>query len=121
MYNFHDRNESAACEKKEEKTISSGLRGRRVFFMRGGEEFRRRERECVCVWTSLARFHPRRTSRCSFHAHFINSNLSSAENWIRLIPTIDARLRPGPSTSMRMMHDCIEPPEWNETLDCFTS
>lgn len=50
MYNFHDRNESAACEKKEEKTISSGLRGRRVFFMRGGEEFRRRERESVCVY-----------------------------------------------------------------------
>lgn len=61
------------------------------FFMRGGEESRRREGERE--WTSLARLHPPRT-RVAFHAHFINSNLSSAENWIRLIRTIDARLRP---------------------------
>ena len=54
MYNFHDRNESAACEKKEEKTISSGLRGRRVFFYaRGWRVSKERKREnmfvCVCV------------------------------------------------------------------------
>lgn len=83
-----------ACEKKEEKTISSGLRGGvhgALFYARGWRvpQERGRERE----WTSLARLHPPRT-RVAFHAHFINSNLSSAENWIRLIRTIDARLRP---------------------------
>lgn len=36
---------------------------------------------------------PSKNSRTAFHAHFINSNLSSAENWIRLIPAIDAALR----------------------------
>lgn len=36
---------------------------------------------------------PSKDSRAAFHAHFINSNLSPAENWIRLIPAIDAALR----------------------------
>lgn len=59
MYNFHDRNESAACEKKEEKTISSGLRGRRVFFYaRGWRVSKERKREyvcmCVCVYGTLS-------------------------------------------------------------------
>lgn len=87
-------------KKRRKKLLVPVCEGEGCFFMRGGEESRKREREricvcvCVCVWNSLPRFHPRRTSRCSFHAHFINSNLSSAENWIRLIPTIDARLRP---------------------------
>lgn len=36
---------------------------------------------------------PSKELRAAFHAHFINSNLSPAENWIRLIPVIDAGLR----------------------------
>lgn len=89
----------AACEKMEKKTISSGVRGgvhwRRgnTFLYTGGRGWRvskKRRRE----WTSLAKLSPSERPRVAFHAHFINSNLSSAENWIRLIRTIDARLRP---------------------------
>lgn len=90
-------------KKRRKKLLVPVCEGEGCFFMRGGEAG---EKEKESVWTSLARFHPRRTSRCSFHAHFINSNLSSAENWIRLIPTIDARLRPRIQGQVRRWEWC---------------
>ncbi|XP_073968158.1 uncharacterized protein [Bombus fervidus] len=54
-------------------------------------------------------------------------NLEGYHNEIKLDPTNpDDRCSttstyPERTTSMRMMHDSIEPPEWEETLDCFPS
>lgn len=110
--------------KRRKKLLVPVLRGGAPFFIYNGGGEDRHEFPWLEVDVDLPRkVSPSKDSRVAFHAHFINSNLSSAENWIRLIPTIDARLRSRiqNGTSMRVMHDCIGAPGWKGMLDCFPS
>ncbi|KYN05071.1 hypothetical protein ALC62_04059, partial [Cyphomyrmex costatus] len=77
-----------------EKTISSGREGEeeRERFARVRKVLVDGERQQGETGLPSRESPPSKDLRAAFHVHFINSNLSPAENWIQLIPVIDAGL-----------------------------
>lgn len=83
---------ASSCEKKTGKTISSGHEGGSAVRFAGVRKVLVDGERQGETGLPSRESSPSKDSRTAFHAHFINSNLSPAENWIRLIPVIDASL-----------------------------